>query len=133
MVKIESKQVDVNCSEEECFIFLSNMNNYQQLLPDDKITDWKSSTTSCFFKIQNTYALELLYSSSEPNKLIHIISGPASPIKFELDMVIEKDKGNCKAQLICNADINQFIKLIIEKPLNYLFNHMADKLVEVKE
>jgi hypothetical protein len=48
-------------------------------------------------------------------------------------MVLEEHNESCKAQLICNADINQFLKLIIEKPLYYLFNHMADKLVEIKE
>ena len=133
MVIIESKKVVVKCSAEECFNFLSDMNNYEQILPNDKITDWKSTTNSCFFKIQNTYSLELLYSSSEPNRLIHIVSGPASPIKFELDMVLEEHNESCKAHLICNADINQFLKLIIEKPLYYLFNHMADKLVEIKE
>ena len=133
MVTIESKKVEVNCSAEECFKFLSDMNNYKQILPDDKITDWSSTETSCFFKIQNTYNLELLHNNSGPNNKIHIISGPASPIKFDLDMVIEDDNKSCKAQLICNADINQFLKLIIEKPLYYLFNHMAEKLVEVKE
>ena len=133
MVTIESKKVEVNCSAEECFKFLSDMNNYKQILPDDKITDWSSTETSCFFKIQNTYTLELLLKNSEPNKKIHIISGPGSPIKFDLDMVIEDNNKTCNAQLICEADINQFLKLIIEKPLYYLFNHMADKLVEVKE
>ena len=64
MVTIESKKVEVNCSTEECFKFLSNMNNYKQILPDDKITDWSSTETSCFFKIQKTYNLELLQPQS---------------------------------------------------------------------
>ena len=48
-------------------------------------------------------------------------------------MTIEENDSSCNAQLICNADINPFLKMIIEKPLYYLFNYMADKLVAVKE
>ena len=133
MVKIKSKKVTVNCSPEECFTFLSDMTNYEQILPEKDITDWESSKDRCFFKIKKTYSLELLFESSTPFNIIHIKSGPACPIKFTLDMTIEENDSSCNAQLICNADINPFLKMIIEKPLYYLFNYMADKLVAVKE
>ena len=133
MVKIESKNVTVNCSAEECFNFLSDMNNYEQILPEKDISEWESTNKSCFFKIKKTYALELIFSHSEPFSAIHIKSGDKSPIKFELDMVLNQIDNACEAQLVCNADINPFLKMIIEQPLKYLFNYMADQLVAVKE
>ena len=132
MVKIESKEVTLNCSAEECFNFLSDMNNYEQILPEKDITDWEGSKERCLFKIKKTYTLELLFDSSEPNSKIHINSGPSCPLKFTLDMEITDLNESCKAQLICDADINQFLKVIIEKPLYYLFNYMADRLETFK-
>ena len=97
------------------------------------ISEWESTNERCFFKIKKTYGLELLYESSEPHNKIHIISGPSCPLKFKLDMLIEKEGECCNAVLVCDADINQFLKMIIEKPLHYLFNYMADELVAIKE
>ena len=133
MVRIESKRVLVNCSVEECFDFLIDMNNYEQILPEKDISEWESTNERCFFKIKKTYGLELLYESSEPHNKIHIISGPSCPLKFKLDILIEKEGECCNAVLVCDADINQFLKMIIEKPLHYLFNYMADELVAIKE
>ena len=57
MTRIESKKVAVNCPQAECFEFLTDMNNYELLLPKKNISDWNSDEKTCSFKIQKTYKL----------------------------------------------------------------------------
>jgi len=62
-----------------------------------------------------------------------LISGENSPFSFSLNIILTESDGTCDAQLLCEADINPFLKMMVEKPLNNLFDYMADRLVKVKE
>ncbi len=132
MTRIESNEVNVACSAEECYSFLSDMNNYELLLPKDKISNWAATEKECSFKIQKTYKLELKHVSGEPNSKIELASGASSPFKFTLNVFLTENGESTNAKLICDADINPFLKMMVEKPLNNLFNYMADRLVKVK-
>jgi len=131
MLKIESKKVRVDCSNEECFNFLNNLNNYNQLLPKNKISNWESETNRCSFKIQNAYKLELVYQNSTPHTSIVLISGDSSPIKFTMNIFLEQIENSTSAQIICDAKINPVLRMMIEKPLKNLFDYMADRLIKV--
>lgn len=132
MTRIESKEVSVKAPIAECFEFLLNMNNYELLLPQDKISNWESDEKQCSFKIQNTYKLTLVYNSSTPTSQVLVKSGPDSPFKFDLFINMNEEGGITKSQLICEADINPFLKMMVQKPLNNLFDYMADRLAKVK-
>ena len=129
---IESKHVIIKNTPQEVFNFLKDLNNFKQLLPQDRITDWVSDTGMCKFKIQGTATIDLHYKSSEEHSHIHIISGDAAPFKFTLDIYIKPTEQGCEAHQIFDGDINAFLKLLVEKPLTNLFNYIADKLAETK-
>lgn len=133
MTRIESKEVTVGSSIEECFKFLLDMNNYELLLPKDKISHWESDEKQCSFKIQHTYKLALVYNSSTPNTQVLVKSGPDSPFKFDLFINMSEEGSGTKAQLVCDADINPFLKMMVQKPLNNLFDYMAERLVKVND
>jgi len=44
----------------------------------------------------------------------------------------ENGENESEAFLICEARVNAFLKMMIEKPLSSLFNHMSDKLSRVE-
>ncbi|MCT4579844.1 MAG: hypothetical protein N4A35_00380 [Flavobacteriales bacterium] len=131
MTKIESKKVVVNSSQQEVFEFLSDMNNYELLLPKKNISDWKSDEKTCSFKIQKTYKLVLEHVGGTTYNQVNIKSGEGSPFKFTLDVNLAEGAAT-EAQLICNADINPFLKMMVQKPLNNLFDYMADRIATVK-
>lgn len=133
MTKIESKEVSVSAPISTCYNFLLDLNNYELLLPQDKVSHWESTEKECSFKIQNTYKLSLIYKESTPETSVLVVSGPDSPFKFELHINLEENDGRTNAQLVCNADINPFLKMMVQKPLNNLFDYMADRLVKVNE
>lgn len=131
MTKIESKEVVISANSQVCFDFLMDLNNYQLLLPKDKISDWNSDEKHCSFKIQGTYKLSLQYKDSEPTAKILIVSGEGSPFTFDLFIHLVNQGENTGAQLVCHADINPFLKMMVQKPLNNLFDYMVERMVKV--
>jgi carbon monoxide dehydrogenase subunit G len=130
MTKIDSKKVMINASAEVVYTFLSDMNNIQQLLPDDKISDWKSDEKSCSFKVQGSYLISLHYQSGTPHSLINYSSGTGSPFKFTLSTYLLDTNGATESYLHCEASINPFLEMMVKSPLKNLFDYMAQKLTD---
>lgn len=130
MLKIESEKITLTRNFKVYINFLIDLNNYKVLFPKDKISDWKSDNDSCSLKVQNVYTLEMVKESVSKNT-INLISGESSPFKFSLKIDLHEDQNNiCFAQIICNANVSPVLKMMIGKPLNELFNYMANQIEE---
>src|SRR5687767_6694261 len=97
MTKIESKHVTVNNTQQEVFAFLGDLNNFRELLPQDKISEWKSDKNFCSFKVNGMATISLILKSSEPETRHHIVSGEESPFPFTLDVFVESKGDQCEA------------------------------------
>lgn len=130
-MNIESTKTAVNNSQKAVYDFLMDLNNVESLLPEGKFTEWKGSYDECSFKMMG-FNLTLEKDSSVPHNEIKLISKEDSPIDFDLNIYIDQTGENSsEAYLICEARVNTFLKMMIEKPLTTLFNHMSEKLSRV--
>jgi carbon monoxide dehydrogenase subunit G len=129
MTIINGKSVTVDQPATDVFHFLTDLNNFKQLLPEDKISDWESTNNTCSFKIKNVATLGLVLDCKIENKEIKLVSAGGAPFKFSLTIGLTENGLSTKVDQICHADINPFLKMMVEKPLNALFDHIADKLV----
>lgn len=133
MTTIDSKKVEVNSSAADVYAYLTDLNNFKELLPQDRISNWESTAEQCSFKIQGTVTISIKMKDGTPNHTIHLTNGEKSPFPFTLDVSIEETgPDECIASQRFQADINPFLKMMVEKPLSNLFNYIADKLQEVK-
>lgn len=133
MVKIESEKVKVKGPVSEVETFLTNMNNFIHLLPQDKISDWKSTDTECSFKVQGGIKIPLVYQSTDTNHTMHIISGDGAPFPFTLDVHMKEEGEIVEGYIEFNGEMNMFVKMVAEKPLLNLFNYIGHKLVKIRE
>ncbi|MBZ0205118.1 MAG: hypothetical protein K8H89_02255 [Flavobacteriales bacterium] len=129
MTSIQSKQVDIPRPASELYSFLQDMHNFQQLLPQDRISDWKSDGKSCSFKVQGAATIGLELDGGTPNSLVRMKSTDRSPFAFTLNVHLDEKEGATTAYQLFEADLNPFIKMMVEKPLKNLFDHIADKMV----
>ena len=133
MTRIESKHVEVNCSQQEVYEYLTDLNNFKELLPQDRISNWESNNEMCSFRIQGTVTISIVLKEGEPYGMIHLGSGDKSPFPFTLDVTVKDlGDGRCEAFQVFEADINPFLKMMVEKPLSNLFDYIADRLAKVK-
>lgn len=128
MTKIESKKVSVSAPASEVFKFLTDLNNIEKLLPIDKISEWKSDGQTCSFKVQKAYQIGFSLAESEPHQSIQYKSTEGTPFPFDLNVALHENDGQTEAQLLCNAEINKFLEMLVKSPLKNLFDYMADKL-----
>ena len=130
MLKIKSELFTFNGKQSDCIDFLSDLNNYKNLFPKDKIKNWKSKENFCEFNLQNAYTLEILKESVSEN-IVFLKSGNKSPFSFEIKIEVnEKSNNICSACIESEANVSAVLKTIVGKPLNELFNHMASKIEE---
>ncbi|MFW5792843.1 MAG: hypothetical protein ACOCWC_01065 [Bacteroidota bacterium] len=130
MAKYKSKNSDINASCETVYNFMANFNNFEKLMPS-QVKNWKSDGETCSFTIESLSELSMKINNKVPNKSINIISYGKNPVDYTLDCFfwpVGKDK--CEVEIIFNADLNAFIKMVADKPLQNFVNMLADKLGE---
>ncbi len=131
-MKIESEKVVVSDSREVVFAYVSDMNNIINLLPQDKVSEWKSTENDCSFKVQNTATISLVKIGDEAPGKLFMESGEKSPFPFTLTIYIDQtEDGKCEGYIVFDGKVNTFLKMMVEKPLTNLFNYMSNKLKEI--
>jgi len=127
MTIIESK-VSINKPVNEVFDFLSDLNNHQQLMPDN-IYNWSSTKDEAKFTIQNMAKLALKVSSITKNKEIIVKPSEEAPFELELKWTVTEDgEGKTEATHTISADLNMMMKMIVSGPLQKLVDHEANAL-----
>lgn len=127
MTIIESTAV-VNKPINGVYSFLADLNNHQQLMPDN-IYNWSSTKDEARFTIQNMAKLALKISTLVGNKEISIISSEKAPFDVELKWTLtDKDSRTTEAKLTISADLNMMMKMLASGPLQKLADHQVAKL-----
>lgn len=125
---IESNKVVVNQKINNVFDFLKDTNNIYHLLPQDKVSDWKSDALSCSFKVQGGITISFEQTSvEEPNK-IYLKSGEKAPFPFTLTLFLEEKGNQTEGFLKFDGEVNVFLKMMVQTPLENLFNYMSERL-----
>ena len=126
MTRIESKKVQVPAEKIVVKEYVIDLNNFEKLLPQDRISDFESDGETCSFKIQgmSTIGLKVVDGSADPIRL----ESTKSPFSFTIDIHLTETSGATEAYQIIDLDLNPMMKMMVEKPLRNLFDHIADRL-----
>ncbi|MFA4868210.1 MAG: SRPBCC family protein [Pedobacter sp.] len=130
MTVIEST-TDVNLPVEKVYAFLADMNNHQQLMPEN-IYNWSSTEDEASFTIQNMAKLAIKITSRVENK--ELIAVPTEKAPFDLELkwtVADNGKGGTTASHIISADLNMMMKMLASGPLQKLADHQTERLAEI--
>jgi carbon monoxide dehydrogenase subunit G len=134
MTRIETSKVQVKKTAEEIFNFLLNFNNFQKLMPEGKVSGWNSSEKDFSFVFSGMARIGMAHSSNIPHKEIHIVSNGSNPFDFTLKVNIDgKEDGTSHVHMEFEAEINPFIKAMVEKPLDTFFNSLTQNLQKLND
>lgn len=130
MTVIEST-TEINLPVEQVYNFLANLNNHQQLMPEN-IYNWSSTEDTASFTIQNMAKLAIQISSRVPNQELIAIPSEKAPFDIELKWTVaDNGQGGTTASHIISADLNMMMKMLASGPLQKLADHQTEKLKEV--
>lgn len=131
MTRIESKHVIIPKPASEVYNYLITLKNVENILPGEKITNFIASDKSFSFKITGAIPVELEVTETRQYDWIRLKTTPNNSFQFTLDINLKDAPEGCEAYQICEADVNPFMKMMIEKPLSNLFDYMVDRLQTV--
>ncbi|MFD0940886.1 SRPBCC family protein [Pedobacter boryungensis] len=130
MTIIEST-VEINLPIDKVYIFLEDLNNHKQLMPEN-IYNWSSTADEASFTIQNMAKLAIKIASRVPNSEIIAIPTEKPPFDVELKWTVTpNDNGGTTAKHIISADLNMMMKMLAAGPLQKLADHQTQKLKEI--
>lgn len=125
---IKSDKALVAASNETILEFLSSAENLIHLLPQDKISDWKATKEECSFKVQGGIVITLVQNGMEAPHKLFLKSGVKSPFPFNLTVHLAQKDLATEGYIEFDGQVNMFLKMMVEKPLSALFNHMTVEL-----
>ncbi|SDL67927.1 SRPBCC family protein [Pedobacter antarcticus] len=130
MTVIESVAT-INRPVDQVYAFLADMNNHQQLMPEN-IYNWTSTTDEANFTIQNMAKLTLKISSRIENQELIAVPSEKAPFDLELKWTVsDNGDGTTIATHIISADLNMMMKMLAAGPLQKLADHQTSRLAEI--
>lgn len=120
----------INKPIHEVYTFLSDLNNHEQLMPEN-IYNWSSTADEARFTIKNMAKLALKISQRVENKEIVCVPAEEAPFEVKLSWKVEEvSASETNATFIIEAELNMMMKMMASGPLKKLVDHQVSKLKE---
>jgi carbon monoxide dehydrogenase subunit G len=133
MLKIESCIGIIRESEEKIYTFLSDFNNFRDLVPENRVKNWESTADSCNFNVEGIGSVGLRILEKEPNKLIKISSDGNKPVPFfvwfQIKEVAEKDS---RIKITAEVEVNPLMAAMVKGPLKLFVDSLIEQAEKMK-
>lgn len=129
-MNLESPKVTSDKSQQEMFDFLTNVRNYEQLMPESKEKFQVVSDDTFLFALKGMPEIQLKIQETDAPNLI--VLGSASD-KFPFSLSIHIDdagSGKSESQLFFNGKFNAMMSMMIKGPLNKFIHTLAENLAK---
>ena len=126
-MKLETNNVTVKKSQKELFQFLSKLENFEQLMPEN-IEKFEVDGDSFIFGLKGMPEIRLiLKDQTEFNQVV--LGAASSKFPFTLTANIEEiDSNTAKAKLDFNGSFNPMVAMMIKSPLKKFINTLSENI-----
>jgi len=121
----------INKPISEIYSFLADMNNHQQLMPADDVSEWLSTTDEASFNIRNMIKLVLKIENRVPDAEIRIIPAEKPPFEMELKWVLSDGGDHTEVLFTITAELNMMMKMLASGPLQKLVDDETANLYKL--
>ena len=133
--KFESSIKQVPYPQEAVYRNISDLSNLEKVrdrIPEDKINDFSFEEDTVTLNVQPVGELKLRICDREEPKCVKFET-VQSPVPFNVWIqVLPVDEQNSKMKVTVKAELNPFIKSMVEKPLQEAVEKIADALAQVQ-
>lgn len=135
MMKFESRVKVIPASQSAVYGKLSDLSNLEKIksrLPEDKVKnlEFTADTLSAEISPVGTVTLEIV--EREPEKCIKF-GTTTSPLPFNLWIqIVSTGEAECKIKLTIGMELNPFMKVMVQKPLQEGLEKIADMLALIQ-
>lgn len=125
-MNLESNKTIINKSQRDFFEYLSNLENFKHLMPENT-EKFEVDGESFIFSLKGMPEIRLVIK--EKNEFDKITLGAASSkLNFTLTTQINVvSPTSCEAQLLFNGDFNPMMAMMVKKPLQKFIDTLTEK------
>jgi len=125
-MNLESKKAVINKSQEDFFGFLSDLNNFKELMPEN--TDkFEVDGDSFLFSLKGMPEIRLVVKEKQEFDKI-VLGAASSKLNFTLTALINEVSDNsCESQLLFEGDFNPMMAMMVKSPLQKFINTLSEK------
>lgn len=128
MQTFQSESHAVNTASSEVSAFIGVPSNLIEILPADRIENWKTTEDGCSFKIKGLAEISLKLESATDEKVVYA-SASDKPFPFKLSVSSQGDSP-CTVQAAFDADVNSFMSMMLKTPLTNFLDSLGKALTE---
>lgn len=129
-MKIESKTGRSVYPATNIYRFISDFRNFNNFIPDDKVSDWQAETDYCSFRISMLGKVRLEIIEREEGKMVKMASDPeVSQYNFTLWIqLVEPTENDTRIKVTIKPQINQVLMAMAKKPLKGFVDSLVDEI-----
>ncbi|MEG9327998.1 hypothetical protein SAMN04488034_1059 [Salinimicrobium catena] len=125
-MELESDKVKVNKSQEELFNFLTNVENYEKIMPESKEKFEVKSQDTFAFALKGMPEIELQIKEKRAPEFI-VLGSTSDKFNFSLDVVIEEaGPDQSEAQMFFHGKFNTMMAMMVKGPLKKFIATLAE-------
>ncbi len=124
-MNLETKKSVINKSQKEFFEFLTNLHNFEKLMPENT-TKFEVDGDSFVFGLKGMPEIRLVVKEKQEFDKI-VLGAASSKLNFSLTAVInEVTENTCEAQLLFEGDFNPMMAMMVKGPLQKFIDTLTD-------
>lgn len=128
-MNLESPKIEVKKSSKEIFEYLSNMGNFEHIMPDN-IDKFEAGESSFLFALKGMPQIELnLKELLPPNKIVLGSNSEKFPFTLTADIQDQSDSSS-EVQLLFDGKFNPMVAMMVKGPLQKFIDTLIKNIGE---
>lgn len=130
-MKLESPKVKTSKSQEEMFEFLTNVHNYEQLMPESKEKFEAISNDTFLFQLKGMPEIRLKITETKKTNLV-VLGSTSDKFPFHLNIFISEEGAN-ESEVYMNfeGNFNPMMSMMIKKPLQKFIDTLSENAAKL--
>ena len=129
-MNLETKKTVIPKSQKEFFGFLTNLDNFKQLMPENT-NKFEVDGDSFLFSLKGMPEIRLVLKEKQEFDKV-ILGAASSKLSFSLTATIKEiSENSCETQLLFNGDFNPMMAMMVKGPLQKFINTLTEKATQL--
>lgn len=125
-MNLQTNKTVINKSQKYVYEFLTNLENFKQLMPDN-INKFEVDGDSFLFSLAGMPEIRLVLKEKIEYDRI-VLGAASSKLNFSLTAILHDLAGEkCEAQLLFEGDFNPMMAMMVKSPLQKFINTLIEK------
>ncbi len=130
-MNLESEKVITHKSQQEMFNFLTKVENYKQVMPENTEKFEVTGNDSFIFALKGMPEIELQITETREPDLV-VLGSTSDKLNFALDLTIEAvGENQSQVQLLFNGKFNAMMAMMVKSPLKKFINTLSENIQKV--